>query len=153
MYSSLSSGTDHICSRHGLRSSWRSNGRMVSQPTRGTDRRLTASATTNRTVQSGVTLKRITEHHDDNVLSLAFRQQGCGAIPGLSYVPAPNRRYRTEVQSPAPPWKSSARWRQRRKRTCLHARGRGPNSPLALRRLAAAISVGVARPTDLVGNR
>lgn len=72
---------------------------MVSQPTRGTDRRLTASATTNWTVQSGVTLKRITEHDGDNVLSLAFLQQGCGARPGLSYVPAPNRRYRTEVQS------------------------------------------------------
>ena len=58
---------------------------MVSQPARGTDRRLTASATTNRTVQSGVTLKRIT----DNMAIM------CCRWPSSSRGAAPDRAYRT----------------------------------------------------------
>src|SRR6185295_19706366 len=65
-------------SRHGLRSWWRSSIRMVSLPTFGTSRRLTASSTTSRTVQrarpSGGSLQN---HRDDALLLPVIQHFGC----------------------------------------------------------------------------
>jgi len=52
---------------------------MVSLPTRGISRRLTASWATRRTVPAGAAVGRITAHHGDNPLLLAVIEHSGGA--------------------------------------------------------------------------